>query len=305
MASVEAIKELDGQLSAARRAAEEFLRACHEAKESGGDACSYSVPDSLVAKGREVSRAFHGPLVRLGALVPQSSMFGNADIQVVQQAVRRIDAALRLRLFEEWDPEVLHDEGTVLGVRPAGFSEDRRINPKEALAEVDDALDQVYRRLGVLIAAAEAAGTTAEAIPAASAGSVALRPGTAFILMMMDPARPELEDVNAAIREEFERVGIRAIRADDIEHSGEITHRILEEIRNAEFLIADLTGERPSVYYEIGYAHAIGKDVILYRKRGERLHFDLAIHNCPEYANLTELREKLRKRLAAMPNRHE
>jgi nucleoside 2-deoxyribosyltransferase len=82
-------------------------------------------------------------------------------------------------------------------------------------------------------------------------------------MMMMDPDHPELEDVKTTIREEFARVNIRPVRADEIEHSGEITHRILEEIKNAEFLLADFTGGRPSVYYEIGYAHAIGKRVIM------------------------------------------
>jgi Nucleoside 2-deoxyribosyltransferase len=230
-------------------------------------------------------------------------MFGNADLQAVQQAVRQIDAALRLRYFQEWDQQVLHDQGEVLGVRSAGFSEDNPVRARDALALVDTALDQVDRRLNILIAEAEAADGVRDAATPAAAGSLPVRPGTAFIMMMMDAGRAELEDVKAVICEEFARVGIRAIRADDIEHSDEITHRILDEIRNAEFLIADVTGERPSVYYEIGYAHAIGKRVILYRRKGSPLHFDLAVHNCPEYANLTELRDKLRKRLAALTNR--
>lgn len=121
-----------------------------------------------------------------------------------------------------------------------------------------------------------------------------------LLIMMIDPQRAEVDDVKTTIQEEFARFNIRAVRADDIEHSGEITHRILEEIRSAEFLIADVSGERPSIYYEMGYAHAVGKRVILYRKKGERLHFDLSVHNCPEYASMTELRDKLRKRLTAI-----
>lgn len=301
MVSVTTITELEARLSDARDSAERFLEECSAAMEAQGYG-SYELPADLAPRAKELSGRFHAPLVRLSLLVRQSPMFGNIDLDAMQLAVRRIDAALRLRQYEEWAPQVLHDEDIVLGVKPAGFSEDRQLSPTAALAEIDDALDQVSRRVGVLRvqAEAEAAG---EAVPARmlpATASLGVRPGTAFIMMMIDPEKPELEDVKQAIQEECARFKIRATRADDIEHSGEITQQILDEIRTSEFLIADLTGERPSVYYEVGFAHAIGKRPILYRRAGTRLHFDLAIHNCPEYRNVTELRERLRKRLAAI-----
>jgi len=96
---------------------------------------------------------------------------------------------------------------------------------------------------------------------------------------------------------------VRALRGDDIEHEDLITSRILSEIKTSEFCFADLSGSRPNVYYEVGYAHALPRRVILFRKEGTGLHFDLAGYNCPEYESLRDLKEKLTHRLRALTNK--
>ena len=131
----------------------------------------------------------------------------------------------------------------------------------------------------------------------------AARGGDAFILMSMDPDDPSLLDVYNAIKEECRRFDFNAIRIDEVEHSGQITNQILRLITESDLIIADLTGERPNVYYEVGFAHALKKAPILYRRKGTTLHFDLLVHNVPEYENVTELKEKLRARLEAVLGR--
>jgi hypothetical protein len=130
-----------------------------------------------------------------------------------------------------------------------------------------------------------------------------IKRATAFVIMAMDPARPELTDVLETIRGVCAAFGINAHRADEIQHQDQITNVILEEIHSCEYLIADLTHERPNVYYEIGYAHAMNKKPILFRRQGTSLHFDLSVHNVPEYKNNAELKQLLTKRLEAILGR--
>ena len=56
--------------------------------------------------------------------------------------------------------------------------------------------------------------------------------------------------------------------------------------------------------YEVGFAHALGKPIILYRKKDCRIRFDLAHRNCPEYENLGDLRRQMKNRLTVLTNRN-
>ena len=184
---------------------------------------------------------------------------------------------------------------------------DRGYDAPLAFTTLDDAMAKAYRiqSLNGLPTdfLQEAKGTGSEDRPKQRSSVTVLKKRTAFVIMAMDPAQPGLVDVLEAIKTVCATFGIKAHRADEIQHEDKITDVILEEIKNCEFLIADLSFERPNVYYEVGFAHALDKKPILYRKSGTALHFDLAVQNVPEYKNITDLREQLRIRFEAILGR--
>ena len=246
-----------------------------------------------------------GRLVRYSAQVAEGArsapLVGQEDLVDLREATKSMRAALALRLYRFHDTQVLNDEDRVLGVRQAHQSEDEAISPDQADVVFHDYTNRILKILTFIEASADLSPSGDETLRARDV--TRYRPGTAFIMMWMDPNRPELADIVDTVKQTFHNLGINAVRADDIEHEGQITQRVLDELRTSEFLFADLTGARPNVYYEVGFAHALGRRVVLYRQAGTGIHFDLAGYNCPEYTNMRDLREKLTKRLESMTNR--
>jgi hypothetical protein len=67
--------------------------------------------------------------------------------------------------------------------------------------------------------------------------------------------------------------------------------------------LSDLTGERPNCYYEVGYAQALQKEIILTIQKGSSVHFDLSSYRFIEWETENELKQKLRTRFKAIQMR--
>jgi len=259
------------------------------------------LPEDLKAKSQKTQEYVLQFISSIIQVLQSSPILDKSDEKDVGVCTKQMRSSLKLREFSSWDIEVLHDEGMVLGVKPPGQSEDRPSHPEDARKS----FFQCHEKLAGIV---QLLKITPSNMPNGLLQKnpnlpQSYRPNTAFIMMPINSNNPELDDIYDVYKDCFSKFGITAIRADDIEHEDVITKRIIEEIKTSEFLVGDLTNERPSVYYEIGYAHSLGRRVIMYRKKNTSIHFDLAAYNCPEYKNMKELKKYLLKRLEDTTNR--
>lgn len=116
-----------------------------------------------------------------------------------------------------------------------------------------------------------------------------------FVIMKFNDKN--LDSAYEGIKPIFEKYGINVIRIDEVQNSGKISDQILELISSSKLIFADLTGARPNCYYETGFAHAIGKDIILSCHKSEKIHFDLSDHRFIVWETESDLRKELEKRL--------
>lgn len=72
------------------------------------------------------------------------------------------------------------------------------------------------------------------------------------------------------------KIGYECKRADDIFEASMIINDIYSMIHNSDVIICDCTGKNANVFYELGVAHAMGKNVICITQNEEDIPFDIS-----------------------------
>lgn len=89
-------------------------------------------------------------------------------------------------------------------------------------------------------------------------------------------------------------------RADEIASSGPVTEIITNAIVRSSIVVADLTDERPNCYYEVGFAHSLGKPVIILAQDGTTRHFDISVYQWHHWKSYKDLKPKFESALVGV-----
>lgn len=117
----------------------------------------------------------------------------------------------------------------------------------------------------------------------------------AFVIM---PFGSDFNDVyKLGIKATAKECDVDAKRLDDDFFDTNMVEEIYKKINDADFIIADMTGRNPNVFYEVGYADAKNKLVLLLTKNVKDIPFDFKQRLHIEYSDVSSLKEKLKDKL--------
>lgn len=119
---------------------------------------------------------------------------------------------------------------------------------------------------------------------------------SAFVLI---PFSKKFDDIyKMGIKETANLLDIKAERVDEQIFQEGILEHIYRQIEAADIIIADMSGQNPNVFYEVGFAHAKEKLCILLTNNSEDIPFDLKHHRHIVYHDsISDLREMLSRDL--------
>lgn len=187
--------------------------------------------------------------------------------QIIQKQLNESDP--RKKLF--WCPP---DTGHPLQSRDVVYEENRTGYLKLAPG-VYDLIDMIENQLRSMPSPDYAFGYP---ISASIRTEGSIRP--AFLAISY---APKFEPIKLAVREASAHAGFECEVTGDLEAPGDIMDQVWQGIRGADTVVADITGENANVFYEIGLAHALGKEVILISqdakapfdiRSSRRIHYD-------------------------------
>ena len=99
------------------------------------------------------------------------------------------------------------------------------------------------------------------------------------VFLVMSYGRPESQDVYETIVSAGEKAGrtlgdsVLTTRADDTVPKGSIVEHVHNHIRDADLIIGDTSGENPNVMWELGFAAALAKPMLIIAEAAENIPF--------------------------------
>ncbi|CDQ09413.1 conserved protein of unknown function [Acidithiobacillus ferrivorans] len=124
------------------------------------------------------------------------------------------------------------------------------------------------------------------------------------LVSAMMPFHPSFTPVYETLQRTAQTVGLRCRRADDIWENPAVIQDVVSLIDRSRVVICDCSTRNPNVFYEIGIAHALGREVILITQSAEDIPFDLRHLRYVQYLNngegLAQLAARLLPRLETL-----
>ncbi|ETR73095.1 MAG: hypothetical protein OMM_01224 [Candidatus Magnetoglobus multicellularis str. Araruama] len=106
----------------------------------------------------------------------------------------------------------------------------------------------------------------------------------------------DMEPIFEGIKAAGEHFGLKVERVKDVQGDYKITDKIVDMIDRAFIVVADLTHERPNVYFELGYARGKNKNVVTTAREGTKVHFDVKDWTYTSYTDSRILEKHLKNR---------
>jgi hypothetical protein len=119
-----------------------------------------------------------------------------------------------------------------------------------------------------------------------------------FVFVLM-PFSDEFTPIySRVIKKSCEDAGAYCERVDEQMYDGTILQRIFNQISKADLIVAEMTKRNANVFYETGYAHGLGRRVLLIVQKSEDIPFDLQHYPHIVYGtDLLFLKEELTRRV--------
>lgn len=86
------------------------------------------------------------------------------------------------------------------------------------------------------------------------------------------------ERYRLAVKPACNSVGAVCERADELAFQGSVFQEVYDRVAKADVIVADISQRNPNVWYELGYAHALGKTTLLLTDTPQDIPSDLATY---------------------------